>query len=53
MELRNNPWFFSKEYGTKGLTDDEDFYILIETNVGNSKLLRTKLFAEQQLLQEC
>ena len=26
---------------------------MIETNVGNSKLLRTKLFAEQQLLQEC
>ena len=53
LELRNNPWFFSKEYGTRTMTGDEDFYILVETHVGNSKLLRTELFAEQQLLQEC
>lgn len=31
---RNNPWFFSKNYTVAPLTDDTDFYFLIETQVG-------------------
>lgn len=53
LDLRNNPWFFSKEYGQQPLTDDEDFYFLVETKVGSSKQLRMKLLAEAKLLQDC
>lgn len=34
LALRNNPWFFSKSYTVEPLTDDTDFYLIIETNVG-------------------
>lgn len=53
LDLRNNPWFFSKEYTQQPLVDDEDFYFLIETKVGSSKQLRMKLQGESQLLKEC
>jgi hypothetical protein len=34
LDLRNNPWFFTKDYTIQPLLDDEDFYFLIETKVG-------------------
>lgn len=43
LGLRNNPWFFSKDYGIKPLTDDEDFYFLLQTKVDSSKFIRQML----------
>ncbi len=53
LDLRNNPWFFTKDYTIQPLLDDEDFYFLIETKVGQSKKLRDQLCAENQLFKEC
>lgn len=38
IDLRNNPWFFSKNYQTPPLLDDVDFFYLIE----NFKLYQQK-----------
>jgi hypothetical protein len=53
LDLRNNPWFFSKTYTVPPMFDDEDFYFLIETKVGSSKQLRLQLGAHQELLRSC
>jgi len=38
LDLRNNPWFFSKHYSTQPLLDDTDFLFLIERLGTNSSL---------------
>jgi hypothetical protein len=47
---RNNPWFFSKSYTVSPLTDDTDFYFLIETHVGQSAKVQQRLKAESEIL---
>lgn len=47
---RNNPWFFSKNYTAAPLTDDTDFYFLIETTVGQSAKVRQALQQEAEIL---
>jgi hypothetical protein len=43
LALRNNPWFFSKNYTIAPCDDDQDFYFLIETKVGQSNKVRQAL----------
>ena len=52
LDLRNNPWFFSKDYSIKPLTDDEDFYFLLQTKVDSSKFIRQMLKKEKEVFSK-
>lgn len=51
LALRNNPWFFSKNYTIEPLIDDTDFYLIIETNVGQSNLVKKRLGNQNAIFQ--